>query len=160
MTSAGLVAIAFLLSSIFVCAQERNTAYPPTKGAVASQPVPKDFERSKIAPGVLANSFVPQDALTRLQRRQAAAIESEKQAFLTSSDQNPGPNADSKTQVLNALRQIPGDNTCLKIRSYQVARDSKDSDSTHLVGYSTCLPASLYQLRTTVGTENPVAPTK
>lgn len=44
---------------------------------------------------------------------------------------------------------IPGDVMCLKIRSYVMARDSRDSDSTHLVGYSTCQPASRYRLRTT-----------
>ena len=44
----------------------------------------------------------------------------------------------------------PGDDTlCYKIRSYVVARDSKDSDSVHPVGYSTCQPASRYRLRTT-----------
>ena len=44
----------------------------------------------------------------------------------------------------------PGDDTvCLKIRSYVVARDAKDSDSVHPVGYSTCQPASRYRLRTT-----------
>lgn len=44
----------------------------------------------------------------------------------------------------------PGDDTvCLKIRSYVVARDDKDSDSVHPVGYSTCQPASRYRLRTT-----------
>ena len=43
-----------------------------------------------------------------------------------------------------------GDDTlCYKIRSYVVARDSKDSDSVHPVGYSTCQPASRYRLRTT-----------
>ncbi len=41
------------------------------------------------------------------------------------------------------------DATCLKIRSYVVARDSKNSDSTHPVSYSTCQPASRYRLRTT-----------
>jgi hypothetical protein len=47
------------------------------------------------------------------------------------------------------------DQYCLKIRSYQMARDSKNSDSTHLVGYSTCLPASKYRLRTAVGSTQP-----
>ena len=36
-----------------------------------------------------------------------------------------------------------------KIRSYVVARDSKDSDSTHPVSYSTCQPAKRYGLKTT-----------
>lgn len=39
--------------------------------------------------------------------------------------------------------------TCYAIRSYVVARDSNDSDSTHPVRYSTCQPAARYQLRTT-----------
>lgn len=39
--------------------------------------------------------------------------------------------------------------TCYTIRGYVVARDSKDSDSTHPVSYSTCQPAARYQLRTT-----------
>jgi hypothetical protein len=37
------------------------------------------------------------------------------------------------------------DSCCLKIRSYVVAGDSKESDSTHLVHYSTCQPASRYR---------------
>jgi hypothetical protein len=42
-----------------------------------------------------------------------------------------------------------GDVFCLKIRSYVVARDSKNSDSTHPVSYSTCQPSSRYGLKTT-----------
>ena len=44
---------------------------------------------------------------------------------------------------------LAGDDTlCYTIRSYVVARDSKDSDSVHPVGYSTCQPASRYRLKT------------
>ncbi len=39
--------------------------------------------------------------------------------------------------------------TCYAIRSYVVARDSMDSDSTHPAGYSTCQPATRYSLKTT-----------
>jgi hypothetical protein len=46
-------------------------------------------------------------------------------------------------------RQSGDDILCYKIRSYVVARDNKDSDSVHPVGYSTCQPASRYRLRTT-----------
>jgi hypothetical protein len=35
---------------------------------------------------------------------------------------------------------------CYSIRSYVVARDRKDSDATHLVGYSTCRPANRYRV--------------
>jgi hypothetical protein len=43
--------------------------------------------------------------------------------------------------------QSQGDTTCYAIRSYVVARDNRDSDSTHSVGYSTCRPASRYNLK-------------
>lgn len=41
------------------------------------------------------------------------------------------------------------DTVCYKIRSYVVARDRKDSDSVHPIGYSTCQPAAKYRLRVT-----------
>lgn len=41
------------------------------------------------------------------------------------------------------------DGLCFTMRSYVVARDSKNSDSTHPVSYSTCQKASRYRLRTT-----------
>jgi hypothetical protein len=40
------------------------------------------------------------------------------------------------------------DPTCYTIRSYVVARDSKDSDSTHPAGYSTCLASDRYHVKT------------
>ena len=45
---------------------------------------------------------------------------------------------------------MPTDQFCLAIRSYVVARDSKDSDSVHPAGYTTCVPASRFQLKKTV----------
>ncbi len=39
------------------------------------------------------------------------------------------------------------DSTCYSIRSYVVARDDKDTDSTHSVGSSTCQPASRYRVK-------------
>jgi hypothetical protein len=39
------------------------------------------------------------------------------------------------------------DISCLNIRSYVVARDSKDSDSTHPVSSTTCVPASKYNVK-------------
>jgi hypothetical protein len=39
------------------------------------------------------------------------------------------------------------DKTCYAIHSYVVARDDKDSDSTHAVSSSTCQPARHYGLR-------------
>jgi hypothetical protein len=51
--------------------------------------------------------------------------------------------------TLNLDGQPGDDTTCYAIRSYVVARDSKTSDATHPVGYSTCQPASRYRVRTT-----------
>jgi hypothetical protein len=57
-----------------------------------------------------------------------------------------GPEADAGV-FLTGMEGLDG--TCYAIRSYVVARDSKDSDSTHPVSYSTCQPASRYRVRTT-----------
>jgi hypothetical protein len=51
------------------------------------------------------------------------------------------------------------DTYCFKMRSYLMQRDNRDSDSTRLVGYTTCHPASRIQLKTTVETADP-APAK
>jgi hypothetical protein len=47
------------------------------------------------------------------------------------------------------VEQLMNGNTCYSIRSYLMARDSKDSDSTHLVSTSTCQPAQRYTVKTT-----------
>jgi hypothetical protein len=51
------------------------------------------------------------------------------------------------TRVSGLDGQLDADTTCYAIRSYVVALDSKDSDSTHPAGYSTCRPASRYHLK-------------
>lgn len=57
---------------------------------------------------------------------------------------NPNP----KTRVLVLpYGQPDGDTTCYAIRSYVVERDSKDSDSTHLAGYSTCQRANRFRMK-------------
>jgi hypothetical protein len=56
---------------------------------------------------------------------------------------NPGPEE-------QAFVIAPGggeDTLCFAIRSYVVARDSKNSDATHPVGYSTCRPAKRYGVK-------------
>jgi hypothetical protein len=49
------------------------------------------------------------------------------------------------------------DGFCFKIRSYVVARDSKDSEATHFVRSSTCQPASRYGLKSTFMKPSPSA---
>lgn len=55
-------------------------------------------------------------------------------------------NIDPNISVLESA--AGGDSYCLNIRSYVVARDRKNSDSVHLVGSTTCVPASRFRLRT------------
>jgi hypothetical protein len=45
-------------------------------------------------------------------------------------------------------RPLATDVTCLSIRSYVVKRDNKNSDSVHPAGYSTCVPASRFRVKT------------
>jgi hypothetical protein len=49
------------------------------------------------------------------------------------------------------------DGFCFKIRSYVVARDSKDSEATHFVRSSTCQPANRYGLKSTFMKPSPSA---
>jgi hypothetical protein len=37
--------------------------------------------------------------------------------------------------------------TCLKMRSYLMARESEDSDATRMVGYRTCTPSARFDVR-------------
>jgi hypothetical protein len=53
----------------------------------------------------------------------------------------------AKASRLLAEGEAESDTTCYVIRSYRVARDSPDSDSTHAVGSSTCQRASRYRLK-------------
>jgi hypothetical protein len=57
----------------------------------------------------------------------------------------PNPNAGMFDPSLK--QQLDADTTCYSIRSYLVARDAKDSDSTHPAGYSTCQPSDRYHVK-------------
>jgi hypothetical protein len=57
------------------------------------------------------------------------------------------PNADAGMFNSSLEPQLNADTTCYSIRSYVVARDAKDSDSTHPAGYSTCQPSDRYHVK-------------
>ena len=155
MTSARLLSIFLLLyCSIPVLAQNsaRTTgqeSLPDSRGTVKSEPW-------RIIPESTAKAGLPNDPLARLQASQPDRY-NDKRDVLINSDAKAGTIPllslvpEAETTGVDSLGRIADDATCLKIRSYVVARDSKDSDSTHLVRYSTCQPASRYQLRTAVG---------
>jgi hypothetical protein len=50
------------------------------------------------------------------------------------------------------------DNLCYSMRSYKVARDDSQSDSTHAAGYSTCQPAARFHTHTIELRNSPPAP--
>ncbi|MGD1023938.1 MAG: hypothetical protein ABR880_14225 [Candidatus Sulfotelmatobacter sp.] len=54
--------------------------------------------------------------------------------------------------------QLLDDTYCYSMRSYKVARDNPDSDSTHAVGYSTCQPAARFRTHTIKGVILPEQP--
>lgn len=58
------------------------------------------------------------------------------------------PEMGSKGIVVLPDGPLAADMTCLAIRSYVVKRDSKDSDSVHPAGYTTCVPAARFRLKT------------
>ncbi|HVN21015.1 MAG TPA: hypothetical protein VMU05_19675 [Dongiaceae bacterium] len=87
-------------------------------------------------------------------RMAPAATESEPWRILprAKSDQDKGlivigPDGAERT-IVSLDGRLALEPMCYAIRSYVVARDSKNSDSVHPVGYTTCIPASRYQLRT------------
>jgi hypothetical protein len=133
MTSARLLAACLLLCPGFIFAQKNpaNTA--------SSEPW-------SISPNLEAKTNVPQDPLARLEASQPPNYGSDRgQNKKTFFFPSPGKGFVIAPEAL-------ADNSCFAIRSYVMARDSKNSDSTHLVGYTTCVPSGKYQVRTVVGT--------
>ena len=65
-------------------------------------------------------------------------------------DFRSGRSDKTRTLVMGSNGPLDADATCFTMRSYVVARDFKDSDSTHPTGYSTCQPASKYRVKTTL----------
>jgi hypothetical protein len=54
--------------------------------------------------------------------------------------------------------QPEGDTLCYAMRSYKVARDGPQSDSTHAAGYSTCQPAARFHVHSIKGVIQPDTP--
>jgi hypothetical protein len=103
----------------------------------------------KIVPNQPSDDITVKDPIDRLQIGKFKVFRSktETRTLLV------GPEADAG-MFLTGMEGPDG--TCYAIRSYVVARDSKDSDSTHPVSYSTCQPAKRYVLRTTDMRSGPV----
>ncbi len=147
MTLARLLAAPLVICSALVFAQQKpGPLAVPTLMADASQSATVALsEPWKFIPNQPTDAVNDKTSLNRLQIDQYKLVPSKTDARTLLA----GPNADAGMILSSLGGQPDSDNTCLKIRSYVVARDSKDSDSTHPVSYSTCQPSSRYRLKTT-----------
>jgi hypothetical protein len=153
MTSARPLAACVLLCSGFAFAQQNPAMHGSSVAPAASEKAAVSAEPWSISPNIEAKANVPQDPLARLETSQPPKYKNDqgqdtKTFFLPS----PGKGFIISPEAL-------ADNSCFAIRSYVVARDSKDSDSTHLVAYTTCVPSRKYQVRRVVGTPETTPPT-
>jgi hypothetical protein len=154
MTLARLLAVAFVVCSLPALAQNsrwghaapgqivHNSEYcfdwlPP----VAATPA----EPWRILPDTPASRSSGKNDLTQIPAN-SFAVDGQSRHFKLD-----GPTfqiyTDADRQLQEASRQLDDDTICYTMRNYVVARDAKDSDSTHPVGSSTCQPASRYHVK-------------
>jgi hypothetical protein len=155
MTSARLLAVVLLLCPLLSLAQEKQQAPisdPSFAGTGLARSTSRvtDSDMSKVFPGQgleaspASSSSVGQPDV----QHKADALAAAATRFLAAHPFDPN----SQTVTLKVSpdgRILTWDleESCYAIRSYVVARDDKDSDSTHRVGSSTCRPASRYHVR-------------
>ncbi len=147
MTLTRLLAAALVLCSLPVFAQDQG---PFKQGVMARgswfffkvDTAPTPAEPWRIIPPEPAGLYSGHNPLSRFRVDQWKVYDD-----ISNHDTEPPTNL---RRLYNQGRpQQDADFACYAIRSYLVARDSKNSDSTHPVSYSTCQPAARYQLRTT-----------
>ena len=98
-------------------------------------------------------------------RTAPAATASEPWRIIPKSDRDKGfvlntPEMDRNGIAVSPDGPLAADTLCYAIRSYVVKRDSKDSDSVHPAGYSTCVPAARYRLKTADAVSDAVSLTR
>jgi hypothetical protein len=148
MRIARLLAVVSLLCSFSVLAQDEPKVSPngavPAPNAVAPVTTAVAAEPSRIAAVNASALNASKSPFTQLQSgmQDQRLNRDDVDNFLTDPPSNK-----AKTAGIN--EESANDSECLYIRSYVVARDGKDSDSTHMVSYSTCQPARRYGLKTT-----------
>ena len=147
MTLTRLFAAALVVCSTLAFAQTKSDSV-----AVSAQVAEVDKpaavvspEPWKFIPNQLADASSGRDPINRLQIDKYKVFRSKTNTRTLLL----GPEADAGMVLSGLGGDLDGVTTCLKIRSYVVARDSKDSDSTHPVSYSTCQPSTRYRVRTT-----------
>jgi hypothetical protein len=144
MTLTRLFATALVVCSTLAFAQTKTDSLAVSGQASASQPAAASSEPWKFIPHQPSDAAASKDPLSRFQVDQYKLLRSNGACIGLC----PRAAADAGMVLSGSGGELDA-NTCLKIRSYVVARDSKDSDSTHPVSYSTCQPSTRYRVRTT-----------
>ena len=137
-----LMAISLVCSaSAFAQIQNERTS-PSNRSAAPSPLAAANSVPWKILPEPLASSRSTADSPAQ------SLIDHSKDPFLSGNPSGPLLNGSIDPNMAVRYSVAGGDSYCLNIRSYVVARDSKNTDSVHLVGSTTCVPASRFRLRT------------
>ncbi len=144
-----LLVLLLLACSAFTFAQ-RASERPESNSTIVQQSsdsafnleAKSDSEPWRIIPRDLSSPKSAQDGIEHPDFDANQSRTGQKKKFVWESTPNSGAQTASKPEGVN-----PGDMMCLTMRTYVVARDNKHSDSTHLVGYSTCQPALRYGLK-------------
>ena len=153
MTLARLLVAAVVVCSALAFAQKKTdslaTPAPAAEASKSAEITPS--EPWTLFPNQPADASAGRTPLDRLRIDQS--IDQYKVFQLKGDGQARILNLESDAGVLlsGLNERLEDGTTCYAIRSYVVARDNKDSDSTHPAGYSTCRPASRYHLRTAEG---------
>jgi len=145
MTLIRLFAAALVVCATLAFAQTKIDSMAVSDEAASKPATAASSEPWKFIPNQLADASSGKDPLNRLQVDKYKVFRSN----TNTGTLLLGPEADAGMVLSGLGGDLDGVTTCLKIRSYVVARDSKDSDSTHLVSYSTCQPSTRYRVRTT-----------
>lgn len=149
MTLPRLLAVAVLFATSLAFAQDKQ-ANPNSLAVLQAAPLAQAVPQHKSANAVEPWRFVPDEKagsgknpLDRMQLDQFQISQHKYpngRYFIMNGEKIIVPDWDG---------QLTSDVTCYTMRSYRVARDSKNSDSTHPAGYTTCQPTSRYRLKTT-----------
>lgn len=152
MTPARLLVPVLLLCPAFLFAQENLQKTSPMNDPPASRSG-NSISAPRIDPLGTTPAPVPQDPLARLESSLPPRFNPRYSATPSDGDRALLPEWGPDSVI--SPGQLAG-GTCYAIRSYVVARDSKDSDSVHPAGYSTCVASNKVQLKSATGSARTV----
>lgn len=143
MTGIRLLMAISLVCSISAFAQTQNNRTSPSTNVTApSSLTAANSEPWKILAEPEASSRSTADSPSQ------SLMDHSKDPFLSGNPSGPLLNGSIDPNMAVRYSVAGGDSYCLNIHSYVVARDRRNSDSVHLVGSTTCVPASRFRLRT------------